>query len=78
MISKEQFNSVWKDTSREGILNQFYYEHMDLRKYISVLDEIRELLEKDYSFAKRGDIPLMSRAEQLAGNLFKILDKVKE
>lgn len=32
MITKEEFNSVWKDTTREGILNQFYYEHIDLMK----------------------------------------------
>lgn len=53
--------------------------HNELIRYQkSVLDEIREYIEKDYSFAKRHDIPLMSRAEQLAGKLFEILDKVKE
>lgn len=46
--------------------------------YKSVIDEIREYIEKDYSFAKRGDIPLLTKDEQLAGKLFEILDKVKE
>ena len=34
MITKEQFNLVWKDSSRESILNQFYYEHIELRKML--------------------------------------------
>lgn len=34
MITKEQFNWVWKDSSRESILNQFYYEHIELRKML--------------------------------------------
>ena len=34
MISKEDFNKVWKDSSRESILNQFYYEHNDLRELL--------------------------------------------
>ena len=34
MITKEQFNEVWKDSSRESILNQFYYEHIELRKML--------------------------------------------
>lgn len=40
MISKEQFNEVWKDSSRESILNQFYYEHIELRK---MLEKIKTL-----------------------------------
>ena len=40
MISKEQFNEVLKDSSRESILNQFYYEHIELRK---MLEEIKTL-----------------------------------
>ena len=34
MITKEQFYEVWKDSSRESILNQFYYEHIELRKML--------------------------------------------
>lgn len=29
MYTKEDFNKVWKDSTREDILNQFYYEHND-------------------------------------------------
>lgn len=34
MITKEQFNEIWKDSSRESILNQFYYEHIELLKML--------------------------------------------
>lgn len=43
MITKEEFNSVWKDTTKEGILNQFYYEHIDLMK---LQQENKQLKEK--------------------------------
>lgn len=42
-MKKEEFNKIFKDTSREGILNQFYYEHIELRKMIDNFNE----LEKD-------------------------------
>ena len=57
MYSKEQFNWVWKDTSREGILNQFYYDHLEMEKYKNIINEldklisikiIREANEEDY------------------------------
>lgn len=55
-------------------------KNMDKRYELleSVLDEIRECIEKDYSFAKRHDIPLLTKGEQLAGKLFEILDKVQK
>ena len=71
MITKEQFNSVWKDTSKEGILNQFYYEHIDLMKYISVLDEIREYIVNDIQHCTYGQVPKYQ-------DILQILDKVKE
>lgn len=46
-MTKEEFNKVWKDTSREGILNQFYYDYMymqklkeDINKAIEYIDEM--------------------------------------
>lgn len=43
MVSKEDFNKVWKDSSRENILNQFYYEHNELFR---IKKEVREYIEK--------------------------------
>lgn len=42
MVSKENFNKVWKDSSRENILNQFYHEHNELFR---IKKEVREKLE---------------------------------
>lgn len=46
-MNKEEFNNIWKDTSREGILNQFYYDYMymqklkeDINKAIEYIDEM--------------------------------------
>lgn len=43
-MNKEDFNKIWKDTSREGILNQFYYEHYELIKYQEVIDKAKDKL----------------------------------
>lgn len=47
MVSKEEFNKVFKDTSREGILNQFYYEHIELRKMIDNFNELEKWLDEE-------------------------------
>ena len=55
MINKEDFNKVWKDSTREEILNQFYYEHCDLRQMLNIIKEVRECINhyaienEDYS-----------------------------
>lgn len=46
MVSKEDFMWVWKDSSRESILNQFYCEHIELRKEIELEKENEELKQK--------------------------------
>ena len=51
MISKEDFNKVWKDSTREAILNQYYYDYMELQKVYSIIKEaieyIKEAIEND-------------------------------
>lgn len=44
MVSRKNFNKVWKDSSRESVLNQFYYEHYELLKCKEVIDKIENLL----------------------------------
>ena len=34
VISKADFNKVWSESTTEDILNQFYYEHNDLRELL--------------------------------------------
>lgn len=52
MITKEQFNEVWKDSSRESILNQFYYEHIKLQK---ILEEKLYKYTPEKGFELAGD-----------------------
>ena len=40
-MSKEDFNKVWRDSSRDSILNQFYYEHYDLLKCKKAIDKAK-------------------------------------
>lgn len=49
MYSKEQFNWVWKDTSREGILNQFYYDHLEMEKYKNIVNELEEFFIYEFN-----------------------------
>lgn len=48
MYSKEQFNWVWKDTSREGILNQFYYDHLEMEKYKNIINDLENYILNHY------------------------------
>lgn len=45
-MNKEDFLKVWKDTSRENILNQFYYEHKTLREQYDNWNELKKWLEE--------------------------------
>ena len=46
-MNKFQFNWVWRDSSREAILNQFYYEHEDLLKANRVITKIEEYIKEN-------------------------------
>ena len=47
MISKEDFMKVWKDTSRENILNQFYHDYKTLREEYEKWDKLKKFVKKD-------------------------------
>lgn len=47
------------------------------KKYKEVIDKAIEYIEKDYSYTKRHDIPLLTKDEQLAGKLLDILKEVE-
>lgn len=61
-MSKEKFNKVWKDTSREGILNQFYYDYKYMQKLKEdinkVLEDIKEYKEMGYSKYDENEIEI--------------------
>lgn len=45
-MSKEEFNKVWKNTSRENILNQYYYDYTYLQKLKEAINKIIEILKE--------------------------------
>lgn len=45
-ISKADFNKVWKDSTKEDILNQFYYEHNDLRELLKENGNKEEVIKR--------------------------------
>lgn len=56
MVSKEDFVKVWKDSSRESILNQFYYEYKTLQEEYNNWNELKEWLKsfQDYHIIQKG------------------------
>jgi hypothetical protein len=75
LVSKEDFNKVWKDSTREAILNQFYYDYIELRKVYSIIKEAREYINSNEFI---GRIRLSSDNKQAINKLLEILDKVGE
>ena len=45
-MNKEEFNWFWKDTTKEDVLNQFYYEHLQLREEIEKINKAIEYIEE--------------------------------
>ncbi len=68
----EKENSTLKTNCNLGNENLIFYRK-EYKKYKDKVEKIRKILEQEYSFTKRHDIPLMSKDEQLAGKLFDIL-----
>jgi glutaredoxin-related protein len=46
VISKADFNKVWSESTTEDILNQFYYEHNDLRELLKENGNKEEVITK--------------------------------
>lgn len=53
MVSKREFLKVWKDTSKENILNQFYYEHKTLREQYDKWVTIEKFLKDQIEFINK-------------------------
>lgn len=43
MIVKADFNKVWSESTTEDILNQFYYEHIDLRYMVEIFKKLKKI-----------------------------------
>ena len=49
MYTKEDFKKVWKDTTKENILNQFYYDHIEMERYKNIINELEYCIENSYA-----------------------------
>lgn len=76
-MTKEEFNKVWKDTSREGILNQFYYDYRYMQKLKEdinkVLEDIKEYKELGYSKYDENEIEI-----ELIDKILETLERKEE
>ena len=81
MVSKKDFFWFWKDSLRESILNQFYYEHIELRKALEIIEEARKYIEENrlynYEYDEEELFEIITDKKAKA-ELLEILDKVKE
>ncbi len=46
MVTKEEFNKVWNESTTEDILNQFYYEHNDVRELLKENGNKEEVIKR--------------------------------
>ena len=79
MYSKEEFNKVWEDSSREDILNQFYYEHKELvRIKKKVREYIMSELITEWDIKNNGCVSGSDLPADAITPILEILDKVEE
>ena len=78
---KSNYQSELSEQRAECIANKYNSLVQDLKqenqKYKEVINKAIEYIEKDYSYTKRHDIPLLTKDEQLAGKLLDILKEVE-
>jgi predicted ATPase with chaperone activity len=59
-MTKEDFYKVWKDSSREDILNQYYYDRKELQER---LNKVQDRLEEQERYFKKMSEVLLDRIE---------------
>lgn len=76
-LLKEEFIKQIKDSYTLNLsmvlLEEFENLQQENQQLKERIDKAIEYIEKDYSFTKRHDIPLLTKDEQLAGKLLDIL-----
>lgn len=89
VISKADFNKVWSESTTEDILNQFYYEHNDLRELLKengnkeevikrqqkVINEIIEYVKKNITYYYDEDLDESVYQDEVSGD--KILEIIE-
>lgn len=52
-MNKEEFYKVWKDSSREDILNQYYYDYRYQRELVNDINKAIEYIEDRFVIDKQ-------------------------
>jgi len=53
MISKKDFFWVWADSSKRDILNQFYYDHIEMLEAYNIINKAIEYIKDHYNLATK-------------------------
>lgn len=69
-LTKEDFYWVWKDSDREEILNQYYYDYITLGEAFDTIDAAIKFVKTEYN--------TYPSAEEWRNALLNILDKEQE
>lgn len=80
-MTKEEFNKLWKDSTKEQILNQYYYDYEEMIKSHNIIKEVRELnykIQEDYSHQALFNNDFASGMYKASEMNLQILDKEKQ
>lgn len=54
-MTKEEFNKLWKDSTKEEILNQYYYDYKELQRTNNIINELEHKLYQKWLEWKDSD-----------------------
>lgn len=80
-MNKEDFNKVWSESSRENILNQYYYDYIYMQQLKQALVNIEHYLDSKqfYLLMEEPQISINStpsKYEMIRSDISSIIDKV--
>lgn len=78
MYNEDDFKHIWSETSKDGILHQFYYEHKELVSCQSIIKEAIEYIKnifKDENWYKNYNY---NDLENVIKNILDILQNVSK
>ncbi len=83
-MTKEEFNKLWKDSTREEILNQYYYDYKELQRRDNIINELEnwlceeQAIYRDYLIRTPRIASDYGERHLTLSNLTKVLDKLQE
>lgn len=47
-MKEEDFIKVWKDSDRDRILHQYYYDYLEMQRLGNIIDELEKYIIDEY------------------------------